>query len=80
MIVSFPAMVLPAARAIIPAVSVPTWVSTGRYRATSGTLEISWLRIALVPNMNFSIKNLPDYYIIFLAGNIIGGVEIVLLP
>ena len=36
-----PAIVLPAAKAIIPAVEIPAFVSIGRYNATKGTLEIS---------------------------------------
>lgn len=42
-----PAMVLPAASASNPPVSTEAWDRIGKYRATSGTLEMNWLRMTL---------------------------------
>ena len=48
MMVRLPAMVLPAASASSSLVEAPSCISIGRYRATSGTFDISWLRRILI--------------------------------
>jgi len=44
----FPAIVLPAAKAIISFAEAPARFSMGKYNATKGTFEISWLRRTLI--------------------------------
>ena len=46
-----PAMVLPAASAMSDWVPTPAWISIGKYNATNGTFDISWLNTTLIPNM-----------------------------